>query len=110
MNDLKFVQWTTNAIKEGGVSMGWFDERRFDWCQIAHRFSSSIINGHTILLCTDPQRQWFANYIIQNINTRNGRPLVPITNINTMIPKGIETNINLIEDMLEIAYKAIIRF
>lgn len=104
MNDLKFVQWTINAIKEGGVAMGWFDERRYDWCQIAHRFTSTIINGYTILLCTDSERQWFGDYVLQNINTRNGRPLIPISNLNEMLPKGIETDINLIEDMLEVAF------
>lgn len=102
MNDLKFANWTLNVIREDGISMGWFEERRFDWCQIAYNFVSSVINGYTIILCTDSRRKWFGDYVLQTINLNKGRALIPIFNIDSMF-RG-EINTNLVEDVLNISF------
>lgn len=104
MNDLNFANWTLELVREDGIAMGWLEERRFDWCQIAYRFVDNIINGYTIVVCSDSHRKWFCEYILQTINTNKGRPLIPILSLESMLPRYQETNLDLIDDMLDVAF------
>lgn len=104
MNNLNFANWTLELAREDGIAMGWFEERRFDWCQIAYRFVENIINGHTIILCSDSQKRWFCEYILQTININKGRPLLPIINLESMLPRYNDLHLQLIEDVLEISF------
>ncbi len=103
-SDLAFTNWTLQLIRKDGIALGWLEEKRFDWCAIAYQFIDNIINGYTIVLCTDTKRQWFCEYILQAINTNTGRPLIPIFNIYHMLPKCNDMNVELVEDMLEVAF------
>ncbi|MDE6886872.1 MAG: HobA family DNA replication regulator [Helicobacteraceae bacterium] len=103
--DLVFANWTLELIRKNSMALAWLEERRFDWCSIAYRFVNNIIDGYSVILCTDIQRKWFARYILQNINLNKGRPLIPIFSINNILPNGYDINTNLIEDMLEVAFK-----
>lgn len=107
MNDLAFANWTLELVREDGIAMGWFEERRFDWCQIAYRFVRNIINGNTIILCSDLKKKWFCDYVLQMINTDKGRPLIPILSLESMLPRCQDLNsytVEDIEDMLNIAF------
>ena len=103
MNDLIFANWTLELARKDGISMGWFEERRFDWCQIAYRFTKDIIEGSTIVICSDLQKKWFCDYVLQTININ--RPLLPIVSLESMLPKGVVFDLVLLEDMLNIAFK-----
>ncbi|RAX53198.1 hypothetical protein CCY99_06295 [Helicobacter sp. 16-1353] len=104
MNDLAFANWTLELARKDGIAMGWFEERRFDWCQIAYRFAKNIINGNTIILCSDLQKKWFCEYVLQTINANKGRPLIPIITLESMLPKCQDIDLPLIEDMLSVAF------
>lgn len=104
MNDLIFANWTLELARKDGIAMGWFEERRFDWCQIAYRFVNNVINGSTIVLCHDLNKKWFCEYALQTINSDNGRPLIPIMSLESMLPDHKNTPLNFIEDVLNIAF------
>ena len=104
MNDLSFANWTLELARKDGISMGWFEERRFDWCQIAHRFTKDIIDGSTIVICSDLQKKWFCEYAMQAININTTRPLLPIVSLESMLPKDMTFDLMLVEDMLNVAF------
>ena len=106
MNDLKFANWTLNTIRKDGIAMSWFEERRFDWCQIAYRFVLNVINGYSIIICTDSKRKWFGDYVIGAINSSSHRPLIPIFNINNISMDLADINLGLLEDMLSISFSS----
>ncbi|RDU64847.1 HobA family DNA replication regulator [Helicobacter sp. MIT 14-3879] len=104
--DLVFPNWTLELIRgdDEVLALAWLEEKRFDWCNIAYRFINNIINGYSIVICTDSKRNWFLRYVLQNINLNKGRPLIPIFDINTILPDS-KINTQYIEDMLDIAFK-----
>lgn len=104
MNDLRFANWTLNTIRKDGIAMSWFEERRFDWCQIAYRFVLNIINGYSIIICTDAKRRWFGHYALQAINQNKNRPLIPIFSINNLFMDVADINVDSIEDMFSISF------
>lgn len=104
MNDLSFANWTLELVRKDGIAMGWFEERRFDWCQIAYRFARDVIGGNTIVICSDLQKKWFCEYAVQTINANTDRPLIPIVSLESMLPKDINIDLTLVEDMLNVAF------
>lgn len=105
--NLLFANWTLGLCRKGDdMALSWLEERRFDWCEIAYNFISNvIIKESSIILCTDSKREWFGEYILQNINSAKSRPLLPIFYLNSILPRGSELNTQLIEDMFHIAFK-----
>lgn len=104
MNDLSFANWTLELARKDGIAMGWFEERRFDWCQIAYSFTKDIISGNTIIICSDLQKKWFCEYAMQTININTDRPLLPIVSLESMLPRDTSFDLMLVEDMLNIAF------
>ncbi|RDU57847.1 HobA family DNA replication regulator [Helicobacter sp. MIT 99-5507] len=103
-SDLNFAHWTLELARKDGISMGWFEERRFEWCQIASRFTKDIIEGSAIIICSDLQKKWFCEYAIQTINANTARPLIPIVSLESMLPNDTTFDLMLVEDMLNVAF------
>ena len=85
------------------------EEHRFAWAPLVNSAVSQILEGKTVLILTDESRQWFAKYILQQINEiEKNRPLLPFYNLSGCFPnlhtiKSTE-DIRLLEDMLDISY------
>ena len=106
--NLLFANWTLWLLRKSGdsLALAWLEERRHDWCNVAYHFIDSVIfKESAIILCTDDKRAWFGNYVLQNINTAKSRPLLPIFYMNSILPHSTELNTQLIEDMLNVAFK-----
>lgn len=105
-SNLVFPNWTLELIRndDEAVALSWLEEKRFDWCNIAYRFINQIINGYSVIICTDSKREWFLKYALHNINLNKGRPLIPIFDIKNILP-NVEISTHYIEDMLDLAFK-----
>lgn len=103
------LKWTLDAIRHEESAFSWMEEHRFEWAPLVNSAISQILEGKTVLLLTDEPRQWFASYILQQINElEKSRPLLPFYTLSGCFPnlhtiKSTE-EIQLLEDMLEISY------
>ena len=106
----ELLKWTLNAIRNDDMVSSLIEERKFDWIPLVANAISFIMEGKTIILITDVQREWFGRYIITSINNIHlDRPIIPIANLSDIYPHlDIITNsekIDLLNDMLSNSYK-----
>ena len=104
-----FKEWTLDAIREEGACLRWLEEFRFEWVTPTIAFLYEILNGKTVILITDKERDWFKNYVLTSINPKTpDRPLIPIIDIDSIYPyvNEIHTSemIEMIEGMIEISF------
>jgi hypothetical protein len=104
----EFDRWTLDAIRAEGASMSWFEEQRFEWIPQIVNAMKQILLGKTIILVSDGERNWFAQYIIDSINKKiQERPMIPIIPFSAL-HRGNSLNndgMNTFVDMLEVAFK-----
>ncbi len=100
-----FLKWTLKTIRKDDSMMSWMEEKRFEWVPLTASMLKNLLDGHTIILVTDDDREWFCNYVLKAVNKpTNNRPLLPFISLKTLFPnlqsiKGKE-DIELLEDML----------
>jgi len=100
-----FLKWTLETIRKDGSMMSWMEEKRFEWVPLVSSMLEKLLAGQTIVVITDNEREWFGEYILKSINSKNrNRPLLPFVALKTFFPninelKGKE-DIELLEDML----------
>lgn len=101
----QFLKWTLDTIREDDSMMSWMEEKRFEWVPLAVSMLRNLLDGQTIILITDEDREWFSKYTLKAINNKNkNRPLLPFVSLKTFYPnldslKSIE-EIELLEDLL----------
>jgi hypothetical protein len=105
-----FDQWTLSAIRAEGAPMSWFEEQRFEWTPVISSALKQIVAGKTVILITDYDRKWFANYILTSINKLSlERPLIPVSYIDDLFPHyqniNLPDTVDTLIDMLELSYK-----
>jgi len=99
-----FLKWTLETIRKDGSMMSWMEEKRFEWVPLVTSMLENLMEGQTIIIITDEDREWFCNYALQTINspTKN-RPLLPFISIKTFFPniKQLKTkeDFAMLEDM-----------
>lgn len=90
--------------------MSWFEQHRFEWTPPVANAMDQMMEGKSIILITDHDRQWFAHYITSSLNKRSqDRPMIPVVCIDALYPhydhiSGGES-IDMLVDMLDITYK-----
>ncbi len=88
----------------------WMEERRLDFVPLLSNFLIQILDGKSVLIITDSEREWFNDYIINKINNFNEfKPsFIPIFNIFKIVPQikfaKHPEQFDMIEDMLNIAF------
>ncbi len=100
----KFLKWTLQTIRKDGSMMSWMEEKRFEWVPLVSSMIKNLLNGYTIVIVTDDDREWFNNYIVRKINAQGkNRPLLPFVSLKTFYPNisSIKTkeDIELLEDL-----------
>ena len=103
------LSWTLDTIRAEESSFSWMEEYRYEWAPLVKNAVELSINGKTILLLTDDERQWFGSYILGHINDLSKqRPLLPVYKLQECFPQLINLktsqDLQLLEDMLEISY------
>lgn len=106
----QFDQWTLDTIRAEGAQMSWFEEQRFEWIPPTANALEQILQGKTIVLITDHDRRWFAEYIVSSLNKRlQDRPMIPIVCLDTMYPHYDQITggeaLDMLGDMLDIAFQ-----
>ena len=106
----EFINWTVDTIREDQLLGSWLDERKFDWTPLVSKSITNVIDkGKSVLIITDKEYEWFAKYILTNINkSSNRRPLLPFYDFNAFNSNiddiKTENDIELIKDMLDISF------
>ena len=105
----QLLKWTLDTIREKESAFSWMEEHRFAWAPLVNNAVSQILEGKTVLVRIDDPRQWFAKYILQNVNDlEKHRPLLPFYPLGGCFPNlhNVKTkeDIQLLEDMLELSY------
>lgn len=106
------TDWMLNSIRDEAEKFasigGWLELERFEWTGIVNRIIFHMLNGGSLLVCADNDRQWFVKYIISNINKLGGRsrPIIPVFELKNFIGNdNFFKDTSLINDALDIAYK-----
>jgi len=74
--------FTLDLIREHGSCLDWMEEQRFEWVGLVANFLSRSIDGKTIIVSTDKDREWLASYIIAKLNQSFiERPLLPVVSL-----------------------------
>ena len=105
----QLLEWTLSAIRSENSDFSWMEEFRFDWVPPVKSAVARILEGQTVLVLTDPAREWFGRYVIGSINRpERRRPYVPFYPLEQIFPnlQEIESSqdLQLLEDMLEISF------
>jgi hypothetical protein len=105
----EFLKWTLKTIREEGSMMSWMEEKRFEWVPLATSTLKSLLDGHTLIMITDKDREWFCRYALHTVNKPNSnRPLLPFVPLGAIYPfmDSIKNNedITILEDMLMLSY------
>ncbi len=107
---MEFDRWTLNAIRYDETMMSWMEERRYDWVPLASAAIEKILSGHSVVVVTDGEREWFGEYILYALNRPDRkRPMIPVYLLKNMVPyldslKKSE-DIDLLYDMLSLSFK-----
>lgn len=105
----ELLDWTLATIRDRS-EYGWLEERRFEWVPLAQNCLSTVMNGSAVIIITDRDRGWFADYLIKTLNKPSkNRPFLPFFSIKCMLPglDGFSTNetFSAYTDMLDISFK-----
>lgn len=108
MQDL--LKWTIETIRHDESMMSWLEERKYEWVPLAANAIRHILEGWSVIVITDSERNWFGGYIGASINKpQKNRPFLPIYNIKSIYPHveyiKNEEDSALIHDMLSISFK-----
>jgi len=101
----KFLKWSLENVRKDSSMMNWMEEKRFEWVPLNVSMLKNLLAGHTILIITDDDRDWFCHYILSDINrlTKN-RPMLPFVSLKALFPNlntlKTKEDIELLEDML----------
>jgi hypothetical protein len=106
---ISFSSWTLDTIRSGGQSMGWIEEKRFEWVPIVASSIEKLMEAQTFLLITDDDRGWFGDYILKRLNKSSfDRPLLPIIKLDSLYPHidsiDNEEKLSLLDDMLSLSF------
>ncbi|PAF48466.1 hypothetical protein BKH46_00710 [Helicobacter sp. 12S02634-8] len=111
-SSIDISDWMLKTIREEGdqvaLMSGWLEMNRYQWTSLVSRTITHLLNGGSVLVCTDEEREWFGKYIASSINRLGGqaRPIVPVFDFKDTLPKkSIFKEAALVNDMLSIAYK-----
>ncbi|MEO1923289.1 MAG: HobA family DNA replication regulator [Nautiliaceae bacterium] len=86
------------------------EERRLDFVPLLSIFLSEIIEGKSVLIITDDEREWYADFIINKINNFNEfKPsFIPFYKLKAIVPQITiarhPEQFDMIEDMLNISF------
>ncbi len=101
----KFLKWTLDNIRQDSSMMSWMEEKRFEWVPLNVSMLKNLIVGHTIIIVTDNEREWFCDYMLNDINKLSkNRPLLSFISLKSIYPNlddlKTKEDIELLENML----------
>ena len=103
----KFLNWLGDTIREEEFIDSWLDSRKSELLPFFSKTITNILNGNSVIIFTDKDRDWFLSYIISTINNNyQNRPMLPFLDIRALIPDidkiKRDIDIEYIKDYLDI--------
>jgi hypothetical protein len=105
----ELLNWTIDTIREDiSTDLSWLEEKKFDWTPLVAKTLKKVIEqNYSVLIITDDTQQWFANYILDKLNSKQ-RPFLPFYDFNKFHSKTKNfksaEDVNLVIDMLNISF------
>ena len=105
----ELTNWTLDAIRADDPVMSWMEERRFEWVPLVSDCIARMMEGYSLLVLTDKEREWFGKYAVSTINrSSKSRPYLPVYELSGMLP-GLDAihsdeQIELARDMLSVSF------
>ena len=101
----QFLKWTLEQIRKEGSMMSWMEEKRFEWVPLAASMLKNLLDGHTFIVLSDDEREWFVHYVTRAINgSKQHRPLIPFVSLHSVYPNlnhiKNKEDIELLENLL----------
>ena len=90
--------------------LGWLEERRLDLVPLLAKFISNVVEGKSVFIITDNERDWFANYILEKMNNLNNERffLLPFYKLSSVVPQidmaKSDEQFGMVEDILSISF------
>ena len=105
----QLVNWTLDAIRADDPVMSWMEERRFEWVPLISDCIGRMMEGASLLVVTDKEREWFGKYVVSTVNKGGrSRPYLPVYDLAGMLPglDGIHNDeqMELARDMLSVSF------
>lgn len=104
---MSISNWLDNYILANG-EFKWLSEKKIEFLStIINKIDDVTTKETPVLILTDKKREWFAEYIVESINTKSKhRPFLPFHNINKIFKNKVEDEytINLFGDMLSSSF------
>jgi len=102
----EFSSWTLEMIRQI-PSMGWMEERRFEWLPLTANAVKKVVDTQSMIIITDTHRDWYGRYLLKSLNPSSfERPLLPIFDLNSLFPHidDIDSSqkLDLLDGMLEL--------
>jgi hypothetical protein len=96
----RFLNWLGNTIRQEEFIDSWLDSRKSELLPFFSNTITNVLNGGTIIVLTDSDRDWFLKYIISSINHRHqNRPMLPFVDLHALVP-----DINKLDTDMDVEY------
>ena len=104
----EYLEWILERIREDKSLDNWLEEIRFDFARTTINTLTSIEDGVSILVCSDTENKWFAQYVVSKINSNYDEPFMPFIDFNNFFPNVDKLTSNdhyqQLSDMLDISF------
>jgi len=103
-------EWTLETIRKEGALFSWLEESRFMWVPPTAQAIRQVLQGRTIVLITDKERQWLGKYIMTALNKPSmERPMIPMVCLDHIYAHYDSITggdmIDMLDDMLGLSFK-----
>jgi hypothetical protein len=96
----KFLNWLGNTIRQEDFIGPWIDVRKSELLPFFSNTITNVLNGVTIIVITDSDREWFLKYIMTTVNHKyQNRPMLPFVDLQSLVP-----DINKVDTDMDIEY------
>ncbi|MCE3038759.1 HobA family DNA replication regulator [Helicobacter anatolicus] len=106
---MELSDWVLKTIREENnkiaLNSDWLEIDRFVFTTLLSHTITYVINGGTLLFCSDEHFEWFGRYVTQSINRFGAsRPLVPIYLLEDFLPKIKNRDNDLVHNVLSLSF------
>lgn len=102
------MQDSSSFIKEfidkQGLFYNWLDSRRFEIGPFLLTRLSFLLDGKAFIVITDDERIWFEEYLLNLVNSKSTRPLMPFFSLRGFKLDNYEKNEDLLDDVLSLSF------
>lgn len=82
------LAYALNSIREGGNFMAWLEQKRLELVPLlSARLRLLVLENKPFVMFCDEQRAWYEHYVLDKINAKAYRPLLPFFSLECLCKK-----------------------